>query len=72
MEIYRDNTIKPGLPRGHAAREGVPARRRCSTYKLQTEPWAFTIDRDGRVAARLEGAYSKAELEAALAAATKG
>jgi hypothetical protein len=35
-------------------------------FNLKTEPWVFAIDRNGKVAARLEGAYSVAELEQAV------
>jgi len=35
-------------------------------WNLPTEPWAFAIDREGRVAARLEGAFSARELDEAL------
>jgi hypothetical protein len=35
-------------------------------WGLGTEPWAFTIDRRGRVAARLEGAFGTRELSAAV------
>jgi hypothetical protein len=70
MEIYRDNTIKPGCL------EGTRPPRQCLNpqvlaYNLQTEPWAFAIDRRGKIVARLEGAYSKTELEAALKAAVR-
>jgi hypothetical protein len=71
MEIYRDNTIKPGCLEGTRAQSQC-LRPQVLAYNLVTEPWVFTVDRDGKVAARLEGAYSKSELEAALAAATKG
>ena len=57
MEIFRDNEFDKGF------REQVLA------WKLPTEPWVFTIDADGKVAARLEGAFSARELEAALAKA---
>jgi hypothetical protein len=70
MEIYRDNTIKQGCLEGTRPQSEC-LRPQVLDYKLQTEPWAFAIDADGRVAARLEGAYSKSELQAALAAATK-
>ena len=60
MEIYNENAIEKGF------REQVLA------WKLPTEPWVFTVDRSGKVAARLEGAYSARELEAALEAATRG
>ena len=57
MEIYNDNELDKGF------REQVLA------WKLPTEPWVFTVDADGKVAARLEGAFSARELEAALAKA---
>ena len=57
MEIYNDNELDKGF------REQVLA------WKLPTEPWVFTIDAQGKVAARLEGAFSARELEAALAKA---
>jgi len=60
MEIFRDNDIKKGY------------RPQVRTYNLPTEPWVFAIDKDGRVAARIEGPYSAAELERAVDAATKG
>ncbi len=41
-------------------------------WKLPTEPWLFAVDREGKVAARIEGAYSATELEAAVDAAVKG
>jgi hypothetical protein len=54
MEVFRDNDIAKGL------------RPQLNAYNLQTEPWLFTIDREGKVAARLEGAFSAGELQAAL------
>jgi hypothetical protein len=60
MEIYRDNTIERGF------------RPQVEAFRLPTEPWVFAIDRRGRVAARLEGAFSAAELEDALSKATSG
>jgi len=45
QEVYVDNDLNKGL-RG-------PLRR----YGLPTEPWLFTISRDGRVAARLDGSF---------------
>jgi hypothetical protein len=50
MEIYNDNVLEKGL------------RPQVNAYHLQTEPWAFAIDRHGKVAARLEGAFSEREL----------
>lgn len=57
MEIFEDNELDKGF------REQVRA------FNLPTEPWAFTIDASGRVAARLEGAWSARELERAVQAA---
>jgi hypothetical protein len=54
MEIYNGNQIDMGF------------RPQVSAFHLPTEPWLFAIDRRGRVAARIEGAYSVRELEAAL------
>jgi hypothetical protein len=71
MEIYRDNTIKPGCLEGTRPQTEC-LRPQVLAYHLETEPWAFAIDRHGRIAARLEGAYSKTELDAALKAAVNG
>jgi hypothetical protein len=71
MEVYRDNTIKPGCLEGTRPEEEC-LRPQVLAYRLQTEPWAFVVGADGKVAARLEGAYSKSELEQALKAATAG
>ena len=57
MEIFNDNEFDKGF------------REQVVKWKLPTEPWVFTIDREGNVAARIEGAYSARELEAALAKA---
>ena len=38
-------------------------------FGLLTEPWLFTIDSDGRVAARLEGSFGIAEFREAVEAA---
>ena len=60
MEIYRNNKIDDGY------------RPQVLQWRLPTEPWAFAVDRRGRVAARLEGPFSAAELERAVQAAVKG
>lgn len=60
VEIYEQNRIEAGLR---------PEVRR---WRLPTEPWAFAVDRQGRIAARLEGAFSAGELEAALRRAVAG
>jgi hypothetical protein len=54
MEIYNDNTVEKGF------------RPQVSAFNLPTEPWAFAIGRDGKVAERLEGAFSEDELVEAL------
>jgi len=59
MEVYKDNDISKGL------------REQLVAWHLPTEPWLFTIDSRGRIAARLEGAFSAQEMQAALAAATE-
>lgn len=60
MEIYRDNDISKGF------------RPQVAAWRLPTEPWAFTIDKNGKVAARLEGAYSARELKEAIEMALRG
>jgi hypothetical protein len=60
MEIYRDNSIEKGF------------RPQVAAFGLPTEPWLFAIDRQGKVAARIEGAYGPGELEEALEKATGG
>jgi hypothetical protein len=59
MEIFRDNDVSKGY------------RPQVAAWRLPSEPWAFTIDREGRVAARLEGAFSARELEGAIQKALK-
>jgi hypothetical protein len=54
MEIFRDNDVNKGY------------RPQVAAWRLPSEPWVFTIDREGRVAARLEGAFSPRELEGAI------
>lgn len=60
MEIYNENELEKGF------------RPQVGEFNLPTEPWAFAIDRDGRVAARLEGAFSESELKQAVRAAEEG
>jgi len=45
QEVYNNNQVDKGLR--------TPLR----AFNLQTEPWLFTFDRSGRVAARLEGSF---------------
>ena len=60
MEIFSDNEIDKGF--------GPQVR----AWQLPTEPWVFAIDRDGKVAARIEGAFSARELNAAIDKAVDG
>lgn len=57
MEIFEDNQFDPKDPK---------LRPQVEAYGLPTEPWLFVIDKDGKVATRVEGAFSAAELEGAL------
>jgi hypothetical protein len=65
MEIYNNNTIAPGCLDGTRP-VGQCQRPQVLAYHLPTEPWAFAIDRHGKIVARLEGAFSKDELVSAL------
>jgi hypothetical protein len=60
MEIYRDNDVDKGF------------RPQVAAWRLPSEPWVFTIDENGKVAARLEGAFSAEELEEAVQKALEG
>ena len=55
QEVYQDNQVSKGL------------REQLQTYKLQTEPWTFVIDKTGVISTRFEGAFSPGELERAVA-----
>lgn len=57
QEIFRDNDVAKGF------------RPQFAAWKLTTEPWLFAIDSAGRVAARIEGAFSAEELNEAVDAA---
>lgn len=59
-EVYVDNDPRKGL------------RPQLEAFGLQTEPWLFTIDADGKVAARMEGAFGVDEFRAAVEAAQRG
>jgi hypothetical protein len=58
MEVYRDNRIDRGI------------RPQMAAFHLQSEPWLFVFDRSGKVAARIEGAFSERELKQAIAKAS--
>jgi hypothetical protein len=60
MEIFNENNMQKGY------------RPQVSAFNLPGEPYLFTINRKGRVAAVLEGAYSASELSKAVDAAVKG
>jgi hypothetical protein len=59
QEVYRDNQVNKGL------------RPPLRAFGLQTEPWLFTIDSSGRIAARLEGSFGVTEFEQAVQAALR-
>jgi hypothetical protein len=59
MEIYNNNQVNDGY------------RPQFLRYHLPSEPYLFTVNRQGRIAAVLEGAYSADELEKAVNAAAK-
>ncbi len=65
MEIYNNNTIAQGCLEGTRLVNQC-LRPQVLAYHLPSEPWAFAIDRHGKIVARLEGAFSKGELENAL------
>jgi hypothetical protein len=46
-------------------------RPQLRAFQLQTEPWLFTFDRHGRVAARIEGAFGINAFRHAIQAALK-
>jgi hypothetical protein len=54
MEVYRDNSFSKGY------------RPQLKAFHLMSEPWVFAIDRHGRIAARIEGAFGAGELEHAV------
>lgn len=58
-EVYVNNQPKQGL------------RPQLKAFHLQTEPWLFTIDRHGRIVARLEGSFGVNAFTAALQGALR-
>jgi hypothetical protein len=54
QEVYVDNDPSKGL------------RPPLQDFKLPTEPWLFTFDAEGRVAARLEGSFGLNQFRAAV------
>lgn len=57
MEVYNDNEIPKGI------------RPQLRAFHLETEPWAFVVDRTGHITARFEGAFGAEELTQAVEAA---
>ncbi|WP_372788968.1 hypothetical protein [Paraconexibacter sp.] len=57
QEVYVDNELNKGL------------RPPLQAFNLPTEPWLFTIRKDGTIAARLEGSFGFAAFEQAIKAA---
>ena len=55
QEIYKDNNLDKGT------------RPQVAAWRLPSEPWAFVIDRKGKVTARFEGVFSTGELARAVA-----
>jgi len=58
-EVYADNIVSHGL------------RPQLQAFHLETEPWLFTFDRHGRIAARLEGAFGLNAFRGAVRAALR-
>lgn len=59
QEVYVDNNPSKGL------------RPQLLAYHLQTEPWLFTFNKQGRIAARIEGAFGINEFRQAIQAALR-
>jgi hypothetical protein len=53
-EVFNDNDPNAGI---------LPQLR---AYGLETEPWLFVLDAEGRVSTRIEGAFSVEELRDAV------
>lgn len=60
QEVYANNNVASGL------------RPQLTSFHLQTEPWLFTVDRSGKISARLEGSFGVDEFQQAIEAALKG
>jgi hypothetical protein len=54
QEIYQDND------------PGKPVRPQVASWRLETEPWVFVIDRHGKITSRFEGVFSVGELARAV------
>jgi hypothetical protein len=60
QEIYNNNNINDG------------PRPQMRAFHLDTEPWAYVIDRNGKVSTVLQGPFSVQELEAAVQKVASG
>ena len=60
QEVYVDNDLNKGI------------REPLQRFGLQTEPWLFTVGRDGRIAARLEGSFGLKAFDRAAARGDRG
>jgi len=60
QEVYRDNQQSKGL------------RPQLDAFGLRTEPWLFAVNRQGRIVARLEGAFGIDAFRAAVERAERG
>ena len=58
-EVYVNNDVNKGL------------RPQLRAFQLQTEPWLFTFNKQGRIAARLEGAFGISAFRHAIEAALR-
>jgi hypothetical protein len=59
QEVYVDNQPSKGL------------RPQLKAFHLRTEPWLFAVNRQGKIVARLEGAFGTTELTQAIQAALR-
>ncbi len=59
QEVYRRNDPNQGV------------RDPLAAFRLRSEPWLFTVDRNGRIAARLEGSIGMDDFEQAVKAALR-
>jgi hypothetical protein len=59
QEVYKGNDPRKGL------------RPPLEAFNLPTEPWLFTVRKDGTIAARLEGSIGLRDFERAIQAALK-
>lgn len=58
MEVFEENNPNEGV------------RSQLKSYGLETEPWLFVIDAEGKVSTRIEGAFSAEELTGAVDSAS--